>query len=56
MEWSTNTKTGYDDLEVYMEYGHGFVSSTGRNHVKMAAFSFKMAMLGHFLHGSWIFF
>ena len=55
MEWSTNTKTGYDDLEVYMEYGYVFVSSTGRNHVKMAAFSFKMAMLGHFLHGSWIF-
>ena len=41
MEWSTDTKTGYDDLEVYMEYGYVFVSSTGRNHVKMAAFSFK---------------
>ena len=41
MEWSTGTKTGYDDLEVYMEYGYVFVSSTGKNHVKMAAFSFK---------------
>ena len=41
MEWSTDTKTGYDDLEVYMEYGYVFVSSTCRNNVKMAAFSFK---------------
>ena len=41
MEWSTDTKTGYDELEVYMEYGYVFVSSTGRNNVKMAAFSFK---------------
>ena len=41
MEWSTDTKNGYGDLEVYMEYGYVFVSSTGRNHVKMAAFSFK---------------
>ena len=41
MEWSTDTKTGYDDLEVYMEYGYVFVSSTGRNNVKMAAFSFN---------------
>ena len=41
MEWSTDTKTGYDDLEVYMEYGYVFISSTGRNDVKMAAFSFK---------------
>ena len=43
MEWSTDTKTGYDDLEVYMEYGYVFVSSTGRNDVKMAAFSFNLA-------------
>ena len=42
MEWSTDTKTGYDDLEVYMEYGYVLVSSTGRNNVKMAAFSFKI--------------
>ena len=42
MEWSTDTKIGYDDLEVYIEYGYVFVTSTGRNHVKMAAFSFKM--------------
>ena len=42
MEWSTDTKIGYDDLEVYMEYGYVFVSSTGRNHVKMAAFSFNI--------------
>ena len=42
MEWSTDTKTGYDDLEVYMEYGYVFVSSTGRNNVKMVAFSFKL--------------
>ena len=41
MEWSTDTKSGYDDLEVYMEYGYVFVSTTGRNHFKMAAFSFK---------------
>ena len=41
MEWSTDTKTGFDDLEVYMEYVYVFVSSTGRNHVKMAAFSFN---------------
>ena len=39
MEWSTYTKSGYDDLEVYMEYGYVFVSSTGRNHAKMATFS-----------------
>ena len=39
MEWSTDTKTGYDDLEVYMEYGYVFVSTTGRNHIKMAAFT-----------------
>ena len=26
----------YDDLEMYMEYGYVFVSSTGRNHAKMA--------------------
>ena len=42
MEWSTDTKSGYDDLEVYMEYGYVFVSTTGRNHVKMAAFSFNV--------------
>ena len=41
MECSTDTKIGYDDLEVYTEYGYVFVSSTGRNDVKMAAFSFK---------------
>ena len=42
MEWSSDTKIGYDDLEVYTEYRYVFVSSTGRNHVKMAAFSFKI--------------
>ena len=41
MEWSTDTKTGYDDLEVYLKYGYVFVSSTGRSHVNMAALSFK---------------
>ena len=41
MEWSSDTKNGNDDLEVYMEYGYVFVSSTSRNHVKMATFSFK---------------
>ena len=41
MEWSTDIKTGYDDLEVYMEYEYVFVSSTGRNDIKMAAFSFN---------------
>ena len=44
MEWITDTKTGYDDLEVYMEYGYVFVSSTGRNDVKMAAFSFNFSL------------
>ena len=37
MERSTDTKTGNDDLEVYIEYGYVFVSSTGRIDVKMAA-------------------
>ena len=37
---------GYDDLEVYMEYGYVFVSSTGRNHVRMAAFSFNLLAPG----------
>ena len=45
MEWSTDTKTGYDDLEVYIEYGYVFVSSVGRNHAKMANFSFKPYLL-----------
>ena len=45
MEWSTDTKTGYDDLEVYMEYGYVFVSSTGRNHVKIVAFSFNIFLV-----------
>ena len=57
MEWSTDTKTGYDDLEVYMEYGYVFVSSTGRNHVRMAAFSFNnwtTTTYGCFwLHNQW---
>ena len=44
MEWSTDTKTGYDDLQVYMEYGYVLISSTGRNNVKMAAFSFPPTM------------
>ena len=47
MEWITDTKTGYDDLEVYMEYGYVFVSSTGRNDVKMAVFSFKKIIKGN---------
>ena len=45
MEWITDTKTGYDDLEVYMEYGYVLVSSTGRNDVKTAAFSFNSSPL-----------
>ena len=36
MEWSTDFDNGYDDLEVYMEYGYVFLSKTGRNHAKMA--------------------
>ena len=48
MEWSTDTKNGYDDLEVYMEYGYVFVSLTGRNHAKMATFSFN-GHIGHIL-------
>ena len=39
IEWSTDTKNGHGDLEVYMEYGYVFVSSTGRNHAKMATLS-----------------
>ena len=39
MEWSTDTKNDYDDYEVYIEYRYVFVSLTGRNHAKMAAFS-----------------
>ena len=35
------TKNGYGDLEVYMEYGYVFVSTTGRNHDKMAYCLFK---------------
>ena len=51
MEWSADTKTSYDDLEVYMEYGYVFVNSTGRNHAKMAAFSFKLhRLLQIYLH------
>ena len=41
MEWSTDTKNGYDVLEVYMEYAYMFVSSSGRNHAKMTTFSFN---------------
>ena len=41
MEWITDIKNGYDVLEVFMECGYMFVSSTGRNHAKMAAFSFN---------------
>ena len=39
--WTTDTKNSFDDLEVYMEYGYVFVSSTGRNHAKMAYSLFK---------------
>ena len=42
MEWSTDTNNGYDDLEVYMEYGYVFVSTTGRNYAKMAYCPFKL--------------
>ena len=54
MEWSTDTKTGYDDLEVYMGYGYVFVSSTGRNDVKMAAFSFNTNGKKGVWHSPWI--
>ena len=50
MEWSTDTKNGYGDLEVYMEYGYVFVSSTGRNHVQMPAFSFKFIFVLQMLY------
>ena len=45
LEWRTDTKNGYEDKEVYIEYRYVLVSSTGRNHAKMAAFSFNMARL-----------
>ena len=48
MELSTDTKTGYDDLGLYMEYGCVFVSSTGRNHIKIAAFSFNFSVSFNF--------
>ena len=41
LEWSIDTKDGYDDLEVYMEYGYVFISTIDRNHAKMATFSFN---------------
>ena len=44
MEWSTDLKNGYDDLEVYMEYGCVFLSTTGRNHAKMAHCLFKTSV------------
>ena len=43
MEWSTHTKNRYDDLEVYMVCGYVSVSTTGRNHAKMAPFSFNVS-------------
>ena len=43
MEWNNDTKNGYDDLEVNMEYGYVFVSSIGRNHAKMAYSLFNLA-------------
>ena len=49
MEWSTDTKNGYDDLEVYMEYGYVFMSSTGRNHAKMAYRLFKHCLVVLFM-------
>ena len=36
IEWSNDAKNGYDDLEVYMEYGYVCVSTTGGNHANMA--------------------
>ena len=36
MEWSTDTKNGYNVSEVYMEYGYVFVCTTDKNHAKMA--------------------
>ena len=47
MEWSTDTKDGYHDLEVYMEYEYVFVSTTGRNHAKMAYSLFNSAQKYH---------
>ena len=41
MKWSTDFKNGYDDLEVNMEYEYVFLSTTGRNHAKMAHCLFK---------------
>ena len=36
MEQSTDTKNSCDDLKLYMKYGYVLVSSTDRNHAKMA--------------------
>ena len=32
MEWSTDTKNGYNGAEVYMEYGYVFVCTTDKLH------------------------
>ena len=45
MEWGTDAKNGYDDLEVYMEYRYVFVSSTGRSDAKMVYSLFKKQKL-----------
>ena len=36
MDIKVHFKNCYDDLEVYMEYGYVFLSTTGRNHAEMA--------------------
>ena len=45
MEWSTDFKNGYGNLEVYMEYGYVFLSTTGRNHAKKAHCLLKQARI-----------
>ena len=45
VEWRTDTNNCFDDLEVYMEYGYVSVSSSGRNHAKIAYSPFNMQLV-----------
>ena len=36
MEWRTDFRNSYGEFEIYMEYGYDFVSTTGRNHARVA--------------------
>ena len=42
IEWKRNIKNCCDDFEVYKDCEYVVVSADGRNHAKMAIFSFKL--------------